>query len=113
MMSVTIPIPEVGQAVRVRYNYRRFGVALKNDQFFDHFASRQTFCFWADHLTSTPEIIVMLDADAGEDHGGGTTEGCWRFMEMVRDTQFPGLYQRDAGQAGRRERVQYAAGAGR
>jgi hypothetical protein len=38
------------------------------------------------------EIIVMLDADAGEAHGGGTTEGCRRFMEMVRDTRFPGLY---------------------
>jgi hypothetical protein len=75
-----------------RYNERRFGVALKNDQFYDHFASWQTFYFWADHLASTPEIIVMLDADAGEEHGGGTTEGCWRFMEKVKDELFPGLY---------------------
>jgi hypothetical protein len=75
-----------------RYNEWHHGAALKNDQFYDHFASRQTFYFWADHLASTPEIIVMLDFDAGDDHGGGTTEGCWRFAEQVRDTLFPGLY---------------------
>jgi hypothetical protein len=75
-----------------RYNERRFGVALKNDQFLDHFAGRATYYFWADHLASAPDIIVMLDADAGEEHGGGTTEGCWRFMERIRDDLFPGLY---------------------
>jgi hypothetical protein len=51
-----------------------------------------THYFWADHLASTPEVLVMLDFDAGDKHGGGTTEGCWRFAEQVRDTLFPGLY---------------------
>jgi hypothetical protein len=75
-----------------RYNERRYGAALRNDQFLDHFASRQTCYFWADHTASAPEILVMLDGDAGEEHGGGTTEGCWRFMEIVKDKLFPGLY---------------------
>lgn len=85
--------PELNQKRLIaRYNERRFGVALKNDQFLDHFASRQTYYFWADHTASSPEILVMIDADAGKDHGGGTTKECWRFMELVREKLFPGLY---------------------
>jgi hypothetical protein len=75
-----------------RYNDRRFGAALRNDQFLDHFVGVKTHYFWADHKTSTPEIIVNIDIDAGEDHGGGSTEGCWRFGEMIKDRLFPGLY---------------------
>jgi hypothetical protein len=75
-----------------RYNERRYGASLKNDQFYDHFAGRATHYFWGDHTASSLEIIVMLDFDAGDKHGGGTTEGCWRFAEQVRDKQFPGLY---------------------
>ncbi len=76
----------------VRYNSFRFGAALRNEQFFDHFDAYKTHYFWADHRSSTPEIIAKIDCDAGEEHGGGTTEGCWRFMELVRDKLFPGLY---------------------
>jgi hypothetical protein len=75
-----------------RYNDRRFGAALGNDQFLDHFAGRQTFYFWADHRASAPEILVMIDGDCGGTHGGGSTEGVRRFMELVRDRLFPGLY---------------------
>jgi hypothetical protein len=75
-----------------RYNDRRFGASLRNDQFLDHFAAVKTYYFWGDHRASAPEIVVMLDFDAGENHGGGTTQGCWRFAEFVRDTLFPGLY---------------------
>ena len=75
-----------------RYNARRFGAPLRNDQFLDHFAGRKTFYFWGDHKASTEQILVMIDADCGENHGGGSTEGCWRFMEVVRDKLFPGLY---------------------
>jgi hypothetical protein len=75
-----------------RYNDRRIGAALRNDQFLDHFASLTTYYYWADHRAATPEVLVMLDFDAGDEHGGGTTEGCWRFAEQVRDTRFPGLY---------------------
>jgi hypothetical protein len=75
-----------------RYNDRRIGAALKNDQFLDHFASRKTHYFWADHTASAPESLVNIDIDAGDQHGGGTTEGCWRFGEMVRDELFPELY---------------------
>src|ERR1700677_4156109 len=78
-----------------RYNRGRngrYGAALKNDQFYDHFASKVTHYFWADHCANTPEILVMIDADAGEAHGGGSTQGCWDFMEKVRQELFPGLY---------------------
>jgi hypothetical protein len=75
-----------------RYNECRFGAALRNDQFLDHFAGRQTFYFWADHRASAPEALVMIDIDAGEKHGGGTTQGCWRFAEVVKDRLFPGLH---------------------
>jgi hypothetical protein len=80
-----------------RYNNPSFGngrcgASLKNDQFYDHFAGRLTHYFWGDHLASTPEILVMLDFDACGHHGGGTSEGCWRFAEKVRDALFPGLY---------------------
>ena len=92
-------VPDVGvrpelsiERFMARYNERRYGAALKNDQFQDHFSSRATHYFWADHCANTPEILVMIDGDAGEAHGGGTTEGCWRFMDMVRDKLFPGLY---------------------
>jgi hypothetical protein len=30
-----------------RYNGRRFGAALKNDQFYYHFAGKATYYFWA------------------------------------------------------------------
>lgn len=75
-----------------RYNDRRFGAALKNDQFREHFAAEKTYYFWADHNASTPEILVKIDGDAGEEHGGGSTQGCWDFMELVTDKMFPGLY---------------------
>lgn len=75
-----------------RYNDRRFGAALKNDQFREHFAARRTYYFWADHKVSTPEVLVMIDGDAGDAHGGGTTEGVRSFMELVKETLFPGLY---------------------
>lgn len=75
-----------------RYNSRRFGASLRNDQFLDHFAGIKTYYFWADNNTKTAEIIGMIDFDAGETHGGGTTEGCWRFAELVREKLFPGLY---------------------
>lgn len=75
-----------------RYNDRRYGAPLKNDHFLDHFSSRKTHYFWADHRASTPEIIVMIDFDAGEDHGGGTTAGCWQFADLIKQKLFPGLY---------------------
>lgn len=75
-----------------RYNDRRFGAALKNDQFREHLAAERTFYFWADHKASTAEILVNIDTDCGKAHGGGTTEGGWKFMELLRDRLFPGLY---------------------
>lgn len=81
-----------------RYNGRRcgrFGAALRNDQFHDHFEARQNYYFWADHRTSTPEIIVNIDFDGGEDHVGGhadQTDAVWRFARLVRDRLLPGLY---------------------
>jgi hypothetical protein len=75
-----------------RYNGRRFGAALRNDQFRDHFAGDRTYYFWGDHTAATSEILVMIDGDCGGDHGGGSTGGVWKFMELVRDKLFPGLY---------------------
>jgi hypothetical protein len=75
-----------------RYNFGRYGASLRNDQFLDHFAGRATHYFWADHRASAAEIVVMIDFDAGEEHGGGSTTGCWRFAGLVRDKLFPGLY---------------------
>jgi hypothetical protein len=51
-----------------------------------------THYFWADHTASSAEVLVNIDIDALGQHGGGTTEGCWRFAEKVKDTLFPGLY---------------------
>ena len=34
----------------------------------------------------------MIDIDSEGAHGGGTTEGAWKFGELVRDCLFPGLY---------------------
>jgi hypothetical protein len=75
-----------------RYNGRRFGAALQNDRFLDHFAGNKTDYFWGDHTAATPEILVMIDGDCGDAHGGGSTGGVWKFMELVRDKFFPGLY---------------------
>jgi hypothetical protein len=98
-LNYGVKVPDVGvrpeltaKKLIARYNDSRFGAALRNEQFLDHFDSRQTFYFWADHTASVSDILIMIDGDAGEDHGGGTTEGCWRFMGMVRDRLFPGLY---------------------
>src|SRR5262249_61459882 len=44
------------------------------------------------HTSSPGEFLVNIDFDALGQHGGCTTDGCWRFAEMVRDTRFPGLY---------------------
>lgn len=68
-----------------RYNDRRFGAALKNDQFLDHFAAARTFYFWADHRTTTEEIIFMIDIDAEGEHGGGSMEGAWKLAEIIRE----------------------------
>src|SRR5262249_53131541 len=85
--------PELSASrLTARYNERRIGAALRNDQFLDHLAGRMTCYFWADHRAATPEVLVMLDFDGGDKHGGGTDEGCWRFAEQVRDSLFPGLY---------------------
>jgi hypothetical protein len=75
-----------------RYNERRYGDSLKNDQFSEHFAGRATHYFWGDHTACSAEVLVNIDVDALGQHGGGTTEGCWRFAEQVKDTLFPGLY---------------------
>jgi hypothetical protein len=98
-LNYGVKVPDLGvrpelntKKLIARYNERRYGATLRNDQFHDHFAERKTHYYWADHLASTLEVIVMFDADAGKAHGGGTTEGCWHFMEMVRDKLFPGLY---------------------
>jgi hypothetical protein len=85
--------PELAtKAFLARYNERRYGAALNNDQFLDHFASRATHYFWGDHTASSAEVLVNIDIDALGQHGGGTTEGCWRFAGQVKDTLFPGLY---------------------
>jgi hypothetical protein len=98
-LNYGVKVPDLGvrpeldaRKLTARYNGRRFGAALRNDQFLDHFAATRTYYFWADHRASTPEALVMLDFDAGGRHGGGTTQGCWRFAELVRDKLFPGLY---------------------
>src|SRR5262249_23097435 len=74
------------------YNQERYGASLRNDQFLDHFAGLKTYYFWADHRVDTPEILVNIDFDACGQHGGGSTGGCWRFAETVRERLFPGLY---------------------
>lgn len=75
-----------------RFGASRFGAALTNDQFREHFAADRTYYFWADHKVSTPEILVMIDGDCGNAHGGGTTQGVKSFMEVVKEKLFPGLY---------------------
>jgi hypothetical protein len=90
-------LPELKTAKLIeRYNGRygrgRYGASLRNDQFHDHFAARATYYFWADHRAGTAQVLVMIDFDAGEAHGGGTREGCWRFAERVRRQLFPGMY---------------------
>ena len=75
-----------------RYNSWRFGASLRNEQFADHFAGKATYYFWADHKAGTPEALFMIDIDAGAAHGGGSTEGCWRFAEQVKKKLFPGMY---------------------
>jgi len=74
------------------YNQKRYGARLKNDQFYNHFASRATHYFWGDHTASSEEILVNIDIDAGGEHGGGTTQGCWQFGEVIKDKLFPGIY---------------------
>lgn len=70
----------------------RFGAALTNDQYSDHFAGTQTYFFWADHAAGTPEVLVNIDIDAGDGHGGGTPAGARRFANLIRDRLFPGMY---------------------
>ena len=70
------------------YNHRRFGAALKNDQFLDHFAGKTTHYFWADHTANTPETLVMIDGDCGEVHGGGTTARFWDRLLPHLDAAF-------------------------
>jgi hypothetical protein len=85
--------PELTEKMLVgRYNNFRFGAALRNDQYLDHFSGSATYYFWADHRATTPEVLLKIDFDAGEKHGGGTTRGCWRFAELVKEKLFPGLY---------------------
>jgi len=98
-LNYGVKVPDLGvrpeldeQRLISRYNDRRFGAALRNDQFLDHFSGKQTYYFWGDHTASSPEILVNIDCDCGEAHGGGTTEGCWAFMKLVKDRLFPGLY---------------------
>jgi hypothetical protein len=98
-LNYGVKVPDLGvrpelteQRLVARYNGFRFGAALRNDQFLDHFAGSQTYYFWADHRAGTPHVLVLIDFDAGQKHGGGTTRGCWRFAESVRDKLFPGLY---------------------
>lgn len=89
--------PELDKAKLVaKYNSTarpgRFGAALKNAQFRDHFAGAKTYFFWADHAVGTPEVLVNIDIDVGDEHGGGTPEGARRFAELIRDRVFPGMY---------------------
>ena len=98
-LNYGVEIPDLGvrpelsiKKLMARYNERRYGASLTNDQFQAHFASKLNLYFWADHTANSAEIIVMFDADAGKKHGGGSTEGCWKFMEMVKEKLFPGLY---------------------
>lgn len=98
-LNYGVNVPDVGVRPELttaklieRYNGHKYGASLKNDQFADHFAANKTFYFWADHTASNPEILVLIDGDAGKKHGSGTTEGCWKFMELVKEKLFPGLY---------------------
>ena len=73
-----------------RYNARRFGAALRNDQFRQHFSGDRTYFFWADPAARTPEILIMVDIDVRE--GSGTPEGARRFAEQVKEKVLPGMY---------------------
>ena len=73
-----------------RYNERRFGAALRNDQFRQHFSGNQTYFFWADAAARTPEILIMVDIDVRE--GLGTPEGARRFAEQLKEKVLPGMY---------------------
>ncbi len=84
-------LPELGKEKLIsRYNSFRYGAALRNDQFQQHFSRDETFFFWADPATSTSEILVMVDFDVRE--GSGTPEGARRFAEEVKETVLPGMY---------------------
>jgi hypothetical protein len=68
-----------------RYNDRRFGAALKNDQFLEHFAAEKTYYFWADHRRTADEIIFLIDIDAEGEHVSGSMEGAWKFAETIKE----------------------------
>ena len=62
-LNYGVKVPDIGvrpelsiKKLIARYNRDRYGAALRNDQFRDHFDSRATHYFWADHRASTPEV---------------------------------------------------------
>ena len=95
-LNYGVKVPDLGvrpeltiDRLIARYNDRRFGAALKNDQFLDHFSGERTYYFWADHKATTPEILVMIDGDCGDAHGGGTTEGVLEIHGTGQGTPLP------------------------
>jgi hypothetical protein len=72
-----------------QYNQFRYGAALTNKQFQDHFDNLDTFYCWADHRTTTAVVLAMIDIDVHD--GVGSKAGAWAFGELVRQI-FPGMY---------------------
>jgi hypothetical protein len=74
----------------MKYRRQRHGAALNNSLYAKHFKGDETYFFWADHRTTTERILFMLDIDVREDQG--TTDGAWRFAELIRSEMLPGLF---------------------
>ena len=60
----TKPTPQLDAEALIRlYRRKRCGASITNDQYQRHFDLLDTLYFWADHRTSTLEILVMIDID--------------------------------------------------
>ena len=88
----TRPIPQLDAETLIKlYRRNRYGASINIDQYQRHFDGLDTLYSWADHCTGNPEIMVMIDIDAGATHGGGTKEGAWKFAKVVEQL-FPGIH---------------------
>lgn len=76
-------------AILSAFNGGRWLKRMKNADFEDHFAGRETYYFTGNGRSRSPEMLVNIDIDC---HKAGTLEGAKAFAAWLREHHYPNLY---------------------
>jgi hypothetical protein len=84
------PINTNGKILSVLQGQKGFLYKLRNADYQDHMAGRDTYYFQGEGRPDRPETLVMIDIDVKKSRKLGSTTGAFAFAKHLRET-FPDL----------------------